>query len=447
MHPITQHSDVAFWRSLVLGQLRVLLENSPSYTPERTQACLDLMNKHVIGALGPQPTSPLAPWKSYLTDDHSPVEYSLSIKKGACVVRLAIEPLTRESGTVSDPVNSLAPSRWLSEFKNPEDRAMEWFTKLSEHLTISPHSSVPIQTAASGLTQYVFALDLNEDPMLKAYIFHDALARQVSPSPSEWRKQKHMALTEALSSIGLSTPWNKVITYLDTLSKTQPECVGQAEFISWDVVEPEKARVKIYVRFAKADLPQLLSHLDLGGTLDKTKKHTQEIQAAATELWNIFAREDGDSNLVTDNIDDQSARTRGVILYYELKLGSDEPVAKCKCSCFLTTAKTDNFQVYIPIRHYFTSDLRIAERFDAFLASKQIAAPGWYTSVLGSYCNHRGLDTRSGLQTMLGCAVRGGEWELSMYISAEAYAPERWQKSYRLGMTVPSYSPSSYSRL
>ncbi|KAF8993099.1 aromatic prenyltransferase [Cyathus striatus] len=428
MQPIIQNADVTFWRSLVLGQLKVLLDNSPSYNPERTQGCLDLMNKHVVGALGPQPTSSLAPWKSYLTDDHSPIEYSLSIKKGACVVRLAIEPVSSASGTPIDPVNSIAPSRWLSGFKNGDGGDMEWFTKLSNRLTISAQNNSPLHPSSCGLTQYVFALDLNENPMLKAYIFHDALARQVSSSPSEWGKQKNMALTEALTSIGLERPWKKVVTYLDTLSETNPEGSGQAEFISWDVVEPKKARMKIYVRFSKADLPQLLSHLDLGGTLDKTKQHTREIQSAATELWNIFSREDGDSNLVTHDINDQSARTHGVILYYELKLGSDEPVAK----------------FYLPIRHYFASDLRIAERFDAFLANKKIAAPGWYTSLLSSYCNHRSLDSRTGLQTMLGCAVRGGEWELSMYISGEAFAPERWQESRRLGMISPS---SSFNQL
>ena len=46
--------------------------------------------------------------------------------------------------------------------------------------------------------------------------------------------------------------------------------------------------------------------------------------------------------------------------------------------------------------------------------------------MLKELCDHRDLHSRAGLQTMLGCAVRNGEWEVSMYLNSEAYAPERF---------------------
>ncbi|KAF9078537.1 aromatic prenyltransferase [Rhodocollybia butyracea] len=393
--------SVSFWHHLVLKHLRVLLEESQSYTSLQVQTFLDFVDQRLIqlDALGPPPTSPSASWKSYLTDDHSPVEYSLSIKKDFCAVRLAFEPLSPKTfgpcGT--DYVNHNAPLQWLSQQSIGGD-AMLWFQTLVELLTITPSTSrcdVGIKQVARGLTQHVFAFDLVKEPLLKSYVFHDALARQVATSTSSWGDEKDKLLSHAMNALGLSTPWDKLATYLDHLRNSCPEYAGQTEFIGWDMVAPETARMKVYVRFAQAGLTQLLSHLDLG------------IKAAAAEMWQALL---GDDHLSASDIDDCDTRTHGVILYYELKKNQRDPVAK----------------FYLPVRHYLSSDLVIAERFDAFLAKKQLRKPGWYLAMLQRYCDHRPLDGRAGLQTMVGCASRNGEWEVSIYLSSEVFAPERW---------------------
>ncbi|KAF9077184.1 aromatic prenyltransferase [Rhodocollybia butyracea] len=403
--------SASFWQRLVLKHIRVLLEESDSYTLPEVESFLDFVDRTLIqlDALGPDPTSSSSGWKSYLTDDHSPVEYSLSIKKDFCTTRFAFEPLS----TDTDSINHDAPIQWLSKQSIDADGKL-WFDTLVKLLTITPSlssnglkSDEHIKHVARGLTQHIFAFDLAKKPLLKSYIFHDALARQVAVSASDWGEEKDRLLFQAMDALGLSTPWKKVASYLSHLRNSHPKYAGQTEFIGWDMVSPDTSRMKVYVRFANAGLPQLLSHLDLGGALDPDKAQIQEIKAAATEMWQAFLGED---QLSTSDINNCDTRTQGVILYYELKKNHPDPSAK----------------FYLPVRHYLSSDLLIAERFDAFLAHKQLRESGWYLAMLQKYCDHRKLDSRPGLQTMVGCANRNGEWEVSMYLSAEVFAPERW---------------------
>lgn len=323
--------DGLYWCSLVIKQLTLLLDSSPSYTLAEVQSHIDCVKKRLLeaGALGPKPISPIASWKSYLTDDHSPIEYSLSIKKNACTIRFAFEPLSSLSGTPGDPVNHIAPTKWLDKNKGKNDD-LSWMNTLSQHLVLDPPEHASLSPDACGLTQHVFGLDLVDKPMLKPYIFYDSLARQTSSSVSESGVQKDKILANAMEAVGLGSPWGKVATYLEHLRLHRPQHAGQTEFIGWDAVTPKSARMKVYVRFAKADLPELLSHLDLGGALDVTKQHTREIQAAATEMWHVLAGANEDGEITTDDLQGCAPRTRGVILYYELKQSDPDPIPKCE---------------------------------------------------------------------------------------------------------------------
>ncbi|KAJ7189821.1 aromatic prenyltransferase, partial [Mycena pura] len=347
-----------------------------------------------------------------MCDDSSPLEYSLSIKKNSCVVRFAFEPLPlTDELRKGDRVNYFAPSQWLADHQR-EHKAVDltWFDTLSGILLVKPDMQSSPNPAACGLTQLGFALDLTKEPLLKIYIWPDAVARQSAPSSGAWNGCKQEHVLRAMDAIGLATPWRKVVDYLDRLRRSSPEHAGQPEFIAWDARSPATARMKVYVRFAKANLEQVLSHLDLGGMLDSA--HTKEIKNAAAEIWDVFSS-DGDPRafqMVSGDLQGYDERTRGVLIYYELRQGEVDPSAK----------------FYLPVRHYFSSDLPLAERFDKFLAEKQLQKAGWYTSLLNRFCDHRPLESRAGLQAVVGCAVRDGEWEVSMYISSEAYAAERF---------------------
>ena len=332
----SQSADVSHWRRLVLSQLNVLLNNaSPTYSSLDIRDQLEFVSRRLIesNVFSSRPTSSTAWWKSNLSDDYSPVEYSLSIKKEACIVRLAFEPI----GDESDPVNYVAPNRWLLDNKYEYDD-VSWYNVLSRILCINPsaHNYHSLSPAACGLTQHLFGLDLHngKHPLLKMYIFPDAVTRQNSKSEADYAHEKMRVLTTAMAAIDLSTPWNKVAKYLDYLREADPEFSGEPEFIGWDALDPRSARMKVYVRFSKVTLKDLLSHLDLGGRL-KTK-HTVEIQHAADELWKVFSGEDDQQlDIASNDLQDCGQRTRGVIMYYELRKGEPNPKAKCASICFI----------------------------------------------------------------------------------------------------------------
>ncbi len=83
--------------------------------------------------------------------------------------------------------------------------------------------------------------------------------------------------------------------------------------------------------------------------------------------------------------------------------------------------------VYYPVRYLYESDLEIAQQIDKFLVEKMGRQPGWYLNMMKEYCTHRGLGSRTGLQTFVGGTVRRGVWDLTIYIGPEAYAPERYE--------------------
>jgi hypothetical protein len=47
------------------------------------------------------------------------------------------------------------------------------------------------------------------------------------------------------------------------------------------------------------------------------------------------------------------------------------------------------------------------------------------TSIQGFPSRHRDLSNRAGIHTYLGCSIRKGGPQLSVYISPEVFAPER----------------------
>lgn len=204
--------------------------------------------------------------------------------------------------------------------------------------------------ASHHVTQQVFAFDLEGDaPRLKIYIMPDAKVRQTSAP-------RAVLITAALEATGLGRPWSLVQDYLAGLDDAR---AGHVEALGWDAWcgPAAGARQKVYVRFRRAGLDDVLRHLDLGGRLAGPKM--RDIQEAAREMWGVFlGRERGEGDeeaasessddddddsgievdgegvkelLKFDNIDNLADRTAGALLAYEMRLGMDEPCSvKCK---------------------------------------------------------------------------------------------------------------------
>jgi DMATS type aromatic prenyltransferase len=102
-----------FWSNILTPQINTLLE-AAKYSSHEDLAQDIRKLLHQYRALGPQPNSTL-PWPSFLSDDHSPIEYSVSIAPDRMIVRFAFEPISKASGTLKDPYNSVTTTKWLTE--------------------------------------------------------------------------------------------------------------------------------------------------------------------------------------------------------------------------------------------------------------------------------------------------------------------------------------------
>ncbi|CAO1612853.1 unnamed protein product [Parajaminaea phylloscopi] len=415
----SQRRKATQWADIVRGQLDTFLtysgENTDTMQALR-QFCQDrLFAPH---ALGPAPSldtatgQPSVPWKSFVADDASPAEFSLAISDVYVKTRLVFEPTPlyrRASGGAAgqgemDSVNALAPLLWAARNEQLNEHVdFQWLNKLAAQLVL-PASEASQHPNAQQLTQIAYGVEMvKELPVLKAYFGIDAISRAKGLA-------KDVLLQRSLSSLGFSHGWSLIKAYLDHVNagSSPDDPLARPEFVGFDCVDPSKSRMKVYVRFRSiADARDLVRHLDMGGQSDRASFTEQSKWALA--LWNHLCATQTPS-VGCSELEDQEERVRGALVYYELTMDNQIPRAK----------------FYLPVRHFFKTDRELALCLDDFLSEHNLRPRGWYHHLCEKLSSHRSLDSRSGLQTIVGCAHKKGRLELTVYFATEMYAPERW---------------------
>lgn len=107
----SSQDDAQFWSNILTPQLHTLLDAANYPSPDSDlQNINNLLQGHK--ALGPQPSSKSS-WPSFIWDDHSPIEYSVSITPDRMIVRFAFEPVSRISGMEESRWNFGTTTKWL----------------------------------------------------------------------------------------------------------------------------------------------------------------------------------------------------------------------------------------------------------------------------------------------------------------------------------------------
>jgi DMATS type aromatic prenyltransferase len=312
-----------FWHDLVHTQASTLLESVNPDNADKVLQKLDHQFGH--GAIfGPRPSQSIKPWPSYVADDRTPIEYSLSIAAHKSVFRVLFEPVSDLSGTSYDPLNVKTANQWLEQAQNTfqVDHALR--NQLNSKLVLQ---DVPTGAPAVKSSQELYAFDVNKDELdLKIYLCPDSVVGNVDIEKRTARKDE--LVSETLNASPYSGAWSLISEYLSELNQTESEASGHLELLGWDAQAGKKGqRMKVYARFCHTDLALLLNHLDLGGRVKSER--IDEIKAAAQELWTRFGSDD--VSIKTTDMADLNARTRAVILAYELQKDETAPTSvKCE---------------------------------------------------------------------------------------------------------------------
>lgn len=310
-----------------------------------------LFHEFILSAFGPRPRPDGTPqWRSFMTDDFTPIDVSWNFSANRSLVRFAIEPIGALAGTPRDPFNSYEEISFLERIQNVSltaDLDLQWFTHFANCITVRDDEAQPAAKEFpenEHMSQVFFAFDLDHSKVsTKSYLFPNRKSIESGVSPLDLVSQ---ALAQ-LDNQSIKSAWSVVEDYMRS---SAPGSQCKLEFVALDCVNPLQSRIKVYFRTPRTAFEQVRHIFTLGGKLDdETTRTAVEI---LKELWWLVLGL-SDEVLDTDELvhrDQRQHPTVGTLFNFELKPGEKVPEPK----------------VYIPVRHYARSDLDIAQGLTRF---------------------------------------------------------------------------------
>ncbi|RKK97494.1 7-dimethylallyltryptophan synthase [Fusarium oxysporum] len=379
---------------------------------------LILYHTHIVPLLGPrppiensvQPSTRYAPWRSFLTDDFSPLEPSWNMSGNSnsqSTIRLGIEPVGFEAGTAADPFNQAAVTQFMHSREATELGAnLSLFEHFRHDLFVGPESYAELRAKVpegEHTTQSFMAFDFDAGRVTtKAYFFPILVSLKTGLSTTQVVSNSIIRLAHKSDVWGV-----QAIAALSVIEAWMAGYGGAAktEMISVDCVNEARSRIKIYVRMPYTSLRKVKEAYCLGGRL--TDDNTAEGLQLLEKLWRtVFGVVDEEFELPQN-----THRTAGTIFNFELRPGKWFPEAK----------------VYLPVRHYCESDLQIASRLQAFFGKL-----GWhdaereYSKDLQDLFPQHPLSSSTGTHTYLSFSYKKHKGVyMTMYYSPRVYSTDR----------------------
>ena len=399
-------SDFQFWWRTTGIPFAILLEHSGYPIDAQCQHLLFYYCCVVpeLGA-GPNAQGTAKQWKSFMTDHFAPIELSWEWGCGGTTptVRFSIEPISPEAGTPVDPLNQYATDRLVRQYQPLlADCDLSLFDHFSNELlsyNCSPEEANAISEPQGHASRTFVAFELGkEGVMLKAYFLPSFKAAELKQSTWKTISQSIQDLPNYSSSAfsGLTAIQN----YLDT-SRQGPKI--QAELFAIDCVAAAQSRLKIYVRSRETRFDSVKDVMTLGGSLNDpaTAEGIKELE----RIWRLsLALPEGYSN--SEELPQRDHRTAGILYYFDIKQGNPTPGVK----------------VYIPVRHYGSTDMGVAEGVAKYVEGRgQGYHARKYIEALKSMAPGPALESDLGIQTYIGCSIQKGKLKLISYIAPIVY--------------------------
>lgn len=369
---------------------------------------LDFHLRYIVPKLGPvpRPGSPPA-WKSFMTDDFSPLEYSWNWDTPTAPpkIRYSVEVIGPNAGTARDPFNqaqTLKLQKQLSRgypHMNWEwyDIIQQTFCDLEEGTTEAAEGTAELKPQSSVF----LAFELGNEINAKAY-FIPVKAEQHGIS-------RFAVLTESVERLrkkGYPLPaYDYLMGFIHKHQGPELEVVG----IAIDLVHPDLSRFKIYLRTPETSFQSVCEWMLLGRSDKLPENSHQELK----DLWRFTLGVD-EAYPEERELPGNDHYTAGVLYNFDIQATKAVPQAK----------------LYVPVKHYARNDLEAAHGLGTFLQARGRARYfPQYMRALERTCTHRSLADGKGFQTYIGTGfARDGSLALCSYLNGEVYHPRRMMK-------------------
>ncbi|KAJ7139620.1 tryptophan dimethylallyltransferase-domain-containing protein [Mycena epipterygia] len=384
--------SMSFWWNAVALPIIGFMRHA-NYPEDAVESYILFLRNEILPLLGP---CTVPPYPSWMTDDHTPLEFSLILgKKAKYSVRFAIEPVSLVEGCSITALRHTLERLSFPMVMNPRSD-LEWFDICAEEFLLPESHGRPKHE--HPVSEMFIGFDCADySATAKVYFMPRIRSLVTKETPEEMMKR-------ATYRMGLENPWTAVSQFLSRfLVGDRPEI----EIASIDCLPGVKNRLKIYFRTDILSYSHMEYFITLGGTLSTASISTGLHNARL--MWDAMTKVD----LAANTLPTQSSYFPAAVIYYELRQGDDIPSSK----------------VYLPVQKYLPNDFEISKGVGCLAASlsgSSITNPSSYPDFIQTMFPHRDLSTRTGIHTYVGCTVKpGGGSDVSVYYSPEAFAPER----------------------
>ncbi|RAL63622.1 hypothetical protein DID88_003666 [Monilinia fructigena] len=366
---------------------------------------------YVVPNLGTFPVANRPPkWRSFMTDDFSPIEYSWNWGNLQGVVdrrvRFSIEAINEESGTATDPWNQKATLNLIDRLAlDIPDLDMQWFHRILKDFTpsrnILPEAYLARLDPQQPRSTMFIAFELRDRmPVVKIYMMPFAKAMETSQPEST-------VILGSLTAFALELDWPSLQGLVQALELKIKSQGLEPCMIAFDCVAPKQSRMKIYARCPDIRLTSVIEVMSIFEDKSKIVNGLKELR----RLWALVFSCCDESQ--ADHLPYKEHITSGILYYFEVRPGSSKITTK----------------IYLPVKHYAKDDISIARGLQIFFkerGSVQNEIAEDFLGVLNRMCTYRRLEAATGLQTYISCKIENDSLVITSYLSPEMYNEGRW---------------------
>ncbi|KAF2462690.1 aromatic prenyltransferase [Lindgomyces ingoldianus] len=404
-----RNSDHQFWWEKTGSQFATLLQHA-GYAKSDQYNELLFYALHVVPELGPIPdANGDLRWRSPQTPDGTPLDLSWEWGlDGKGVIRTSFEPIGPLAGTKADPFNRYETDVWIRHLEEQGlvvGLDLAWYKHFtntvlpSELERVRMTEELNFQLAPVAGTFVTRDVDLIKGPIIKMYIFPGLRAQELGVSGLEIVTRAIHGLPAAQYKSLQPKP---MLDYLQEAAKKWSMDVG---IFSFDLVSPEKSRIKIYTRAPHTSIAYLMDALTLGGRYDLSMYSADAI-TDLKDFWKIFI---GDAPEVLSKTGVERA---GPGFYFTVKAG-----------------KPATPKVYISPASFCKNDAEVIGRMRKFFETrrntgKMLVQMDNYEQALKSIYGTEFLQSQRDIHFYVSCALDKDQLRVVTYLCPQTLSRE-----------------------